>query len=73
MTTALALFLAIALIVFAWAGARLIRAMRLGRRGFDIDAEDRRLRGDPRFTDIWVQEYRPEPPPDEKKEPPPAG
>ena len=70
MTSAIVLLVAIALIIVAWAAARLLRAMRLGRRGFDIGSEDRRLREDPRFMEIQAQQYRRELPPDEGKSPP---
>jgi hypothetical protein len=69
--TSLALFAMIALIIVLWATLRLLRAARLRRRGFGVDAEDRRLRADPRFTEMWVQQYRPETPPAAEREEPP--
>jgi hypothetical protein len=57
------------IVVFGWAALRLIHAARLRKRGFGVHAEDRRLRDDPRFTEIWVQQYRKEPPPEEKGPP----
>lgn len=59
-------------IVGVWTVARVMRAIRLGRHGFGVGAEDRRLRDDPRFTDAWVKQFRPGPPAD-RQEPPPAG
>lgn len=62
MTAALLLLVAMAIIVVVWSGARLMRARELRRRGLDIGAENRRLRDDPRFTEIWVQQLRNDPP-----------
>ena len=51
-----------AVIVVVWSAARLMRARELRRRGLGIGAEDRRLRDDPRFTDIWVKQLKKDPP-----------
>ena len=48
----------VGLVVAVWAVARFARAWRLGRAGFGVDSEDRRLRDDPRFTDAWVRQLR---------------
>ena len=71
MTLALLTFGSIAAIVLAWVLARLLRAQRLGRAGFDVDSEDRRLRDDPRFAEAWVRQLRSDPPQpgDERSEP----
>ena len=48
--------------IVIWAMVRLARAARLRKRGLDVSAEDRRLRDDPRFTGIWVQQLKNDPP-----------
>ena len=58
MSGAIAILAGVAAIVVAWVVARLLRARQLGRQGFGIDSEDRRLRHDPRFTEDWVKQLR---------------
>ena len=74
MTLSLIAFGAIAAIVLAWALARLLRAQRLGRSGFDAGSEDSRLRDDPRFTEAWVKQLRDQHPPSARDQrPDPSG
>lgn len=72
MIAALTILAGVAIIVAAWAISRLVRARRLGREGFGIDSEDRRLRHDPRFTEEWVKQLRTDATPREPGDPPAA-
>jgi len=58
-------------VISIWAAARLIRARRLHRRGLGLTSEDRRLRDDPRFTELWVRQLKEDPPagPDDRPRP----
>lgn len=50
-------------ILVAWSVARLLRARKLHQRGLNLRAENQRLRDDPRFTEIWVKQFKPDPAP----------
>ncbi len=62
MNLAILSLLAIVAVIVIWAAARLARASRMRRGGLDVSAEDRRLRTDPRFTEVWVQHLKKEAP-----------
>ena len=65
MTGALVLLATITVVVTFWVIFRIVRVRRRHRAGFGIGDEERRLRDDPRFTELWVKQL--------PKNEPPAG